>query len=113
MTQPAALIAMLAGDPVTAERHLRLEYDTLYQMGERRYLATTAAKLARAIAAQGQNRYDEATRLDRDKPGSRADEDLSTQAISQGLSARILADRGHYREAEALARSAAGTRRAE
>ena len=45
---------MLAGDPATAERHLRLEYDTLYQMGERRYLATTAAKLARAIAAQGQ-----------------------------------------------------------
>ena len=53
ITQPAALIAMLAGDPATAERYLRLEYDSLYQMGERRFLATTAAKLARAIAAQG------------------------------------------------------------
>ena len=60
ITQLAALVAMLAGDPATAERHLRLEYDTLYQMGERRYLASTAAKLARIIAAQGQGRYDEA-----------------------------------------------------
>src|SRR5215470_5931248 len=53
MIQPAALIAMLAGDPVTAERYLRLEYDSLYQMGERYFLSSTAAKLARAIAAQG------------------------------------------------------------
>jgi ATP/maltotriose-dependent transcriptional regulator MalT len=36
-----------------------------------------------------------------------ADGDLSPQAVSQGLHARILADRGHYREAEELARSAA------
>ena len=107
ITQPAALIAMLAGDPVTAERHLRLEYDTLYQMGEQRYLATTAAKLARAIAAQGQSRYDEANRLIAISQEAAGGEDLSTQAVSQGLSARILADRGHHREAEALARSAA------
>ena len=71
ITQPAALIAMLAGDPATAERYLRLEYDSLYQMGERRFLATTAAKLARAIAAQGPSRYDEAIRVDRHEPGSR------------------------------------------
>jgi predicted ATPase/class 3 adenylate cyclase len=107
ITQPAALIAMLAGDPVAAERHLRLEYDTLYEMGERRHLATTAAKLARAIAAQGQDRYDEATRLIAISQEAAANEDLSTQAVSRGLSARILADRGHRREAESLARSAA------
>ena len=107
ITQYAALIAMLAGDPATAERHLRLEYDTLYQMGERRYLATTTAKLARAIAAQGPSRYDEATRLIAISQEAAAGEDLSTQAVSQGLSARILAGRGHHREAEELARSAA------
>ena len=107
ITQHVALIAMLAGDPATAERHLRLEYDTLYQMGERRYLATTAVKLARAIAAQGPSRYDEATRLIAISQEAAAGEDLSTQAVSQGLSARILADRGHHREAEELARSAA------
>ncbi len=36
ITQPAALIAMLAGDPATAETHLRLEYESLDRMGERR-----------------------------------------------------------------------------
>ena len=106
ITEPAALVALLAGDPATAERHLRAEYDTLHEMGERRYLATTAALLARAIAAQGPSRYDEATGLITISQEAAADDDLSTRAVSRGLSARILADRGHHREAEALARSA-------
>jgi tetratricopeptide (TPR) repeat protein len=105
--QPAALIAMLAGDPATAERYLRLEYDSLYQMGDRRFLATTAAKLARAIATQGPSRYDEAIRLITTSREAVADGDLAPQIIGQGLYARILADRGRYREAEELARSAA------
>jgi predicted ATPase/DNA-binding SARP family transcriptional activator len=107
MIQPAALIAMLAGDPVTAEMYLRLEYDSLYQMGERRFLPTTAAELARAIAAQGPDRYEEAIQLLDMSREAAADEDLSTQVIGQGVYARILADRGRYREAEELARSAA------
>jgi len=107
ITQPAALIAMLAGDPATAEKHLRLEYDSLYQMGERRVLATTAAKLARAIAAQGQSRYDEAIALIMTSQEAAAGEDLSARAVSQGLLARILADRGREREAEELAPAAA------
>jgi DNA-binding SARP family transcriptional activator/tetratricopeptide (TPR) repeat protein len=106
MTAPAALIAMLAGDPATAERYLRVEYDSLYQMGERRFLPTSAAKLARAIAAQGPSRYDEAIRLIAISRAAAADEDLSAQAIARGLYARILADGGRYREAEELARSA-------
>jgi DNA-binding SARP family transcriptional activator/tetratricopeptide (TPR) repeat protein len=105
--QPAALIAMLAGDHATAERYLRLEYDSLHDMGERRFLTTTAATLARAVAAQGPSRYDEAIRLIAVSREAAADEDLLAQAISQGLHARILADRGHYREADELARSAA------
>jgi hypothetical protein len=107
LIHPAALIAMLAGDPATAESYLRLEYESLYQMGERRVLSTTAATLARAIAAQGPSRYDEAIRLIDVSRATVADEDLSTQVIGQGLYARILADRGHHGEAEELARSAA------
>jgi len=107
ITQQAALIAMLADDPATAEGYLQHEYDSLYQMGERRFLATTAATLARAIAAQGPSRYDEALRLLAMSREAVADEDLSTQAVGQGLYARILADRGRYREAEEFARSAA------
>ena len=107
LIHPAALIAMLAGDPATAERYLRLEYESLRRMGERRVLPNTAATLARAIAAQGPSRYDEAIRLIDVSRSAAADGDLSPQAVSQGLHARILADRGHYREAEELARSAA------
>ena len=106
ITQPAALIAMLGGDPASAEKYLRLEFDSLQQMGDRRFLATTAATLARAIAAQGLSRYDEAIRLIAISQEAAADEDLTPQAIGRGLYARILADRGRYREAEELARSA-------
>jgi DNA-binding SARP family transcriptional activator len=106
VTQPAALVAMLAGDPATAEAHLRVEYGHLDGMGERRLLATTAAELAKAIAAQGQDRYDEALGLLAVSREAAAGEDRSAQAVGLGLSARILADRGHYREAEDPARSA-------
>jgi DNA-binding SARP family transcriptional activator len=105
--QHAALIATLAGDPAGAERYLRLEYDSLYQMGERRVLSSTAVKLARAIAAQGPGRYDEAIRLITASQEAAAAGDLLPQALGNGLYARILADRGRYREAEELARSAA------
>jgi DNA-binding SARP family transcriptional activator len=107
MTAPAALIAMLGGDPATAEKHLQLEYDSLHELGERRFLPTSAAKLAKAIAAQGPGRYDEAIQLIAISRETAADEDLSAQVVSQGLYARILADRGRHREAGELARSAA------
>ena len=63
VTEPAAFVATLTGDPATAEAHLRLQYESLGRMGEKEVLTTTAALLARAIAAQGPSRYDEATRL--------------------------------------------------
>jgi len=92
---------------VTAEAYLRLEYDSLHDMGERHILSSTAVKLARAIAAQGPSRYDEAIRLIAISRAAAADGDLVPQVLGQGLYARILADRGRYREAEELARSAA------
>jgi DNA-binding SARP family transcriptional activator len=106
VTQPAAVVAMLAGDPKTAEMHLRLEYESLTQMGDKGILATTAALLARAIAAQGEKRYTEATELIAISQEVAADEDISAQIICQGLSARILADRGRHAEAAELAFSA-------
>ena len=106
VTEPAAFIAMLAGDPATAEMHLRLEYESLSQMGEKGFLSTTAALLARAIAAQDEKRYAEASQLIEISEDAAAGEDLSAQIICQGLSARILADRGRHAEAVALASSA-------
>ena len=105
LTEPAAFIAMLAGDPATAETHLRRQYESLNRMGERDLLATTAALLARAIAAQGQNRYDEAIHLITISREAGAGEDAA-QIICQGLSARILAHRGRHTEAAELANSA-------
>ena len=106
VTEPAAFVATLTGDPATAEAHLRLQYESLGRMGEKEVLTTTAALLARAIAAQGPSRYDEATRLITISRETGVSEDQSTQVIGQGLSARILAERGHHAEAEDLARSA-------
>jgi tetratricopeptide (TPR) repeat protein len=106
VTQPAAFIAMLAGDPATAEMHLRFAYESLSLMGEKGNLGTAAALLARAIAVQGGKRYDEANQLIAISQEAAAGEDLVTQIIGQGLSARMLADRGRHAEATGLASSA-------
>lgn len=103
MTQPYAFIAMLAGDPATAEVHLRFAYDSLSQMGEKDNFSTEAALLARAIAAQGEKRYDEAAKLIAISEEAAAGDDIVTQILGQGLSARMLASRGRYGEAADLA----------
>jgi tetratricopeptide (TPR) repeat protein len=97
---------MLAGDPVTAERHLRLEYVSLSQMGEKGFLSTTAALLARAIMAQGKERYAEASELLAVSQQAAGGDDLSAQIIGQGVSARLLADCGRHAEAVQLASAA-------
>ena len=104
VTHPASFVAMLTGDAAAAEAHLRRDYDSLQRMGEKGYLATTAAFLAQAIAAQG--RYDEAERFIAVSREAAAGEDFSAQMVSQALSARILATRGRLAEAEELARAA-------
>jgi DNA-binding SARP family transcriptional activator len=105
-SQPAAFIAMLAGDPATAETHLRFAYESLHLMGEKGNLGTAAALLARAIATQGEKRYAEADELITISLEAAAGEDLVTEIIGQGLSARTLADRGRHAEATGLASSA-------
>src|SRR6185437_1553148 len=78
-TQPAAFIAMLAGDPATAEMHLRLGYESLSRMGEKGFLSTTAALLAGAIVAQGEERYPEASQLIQISQEAAGGEDLYAQ----------------------------------
>jgi tetratricopeptide (TPR) repeat protein len=104
VTHPASFVAMLAGDMATAEAHLRRDYRRLEQMGEHNYLATTAAFLAQAVAAQG--RHDEAERFIAVSRDAGAGEDFLAQVITQGLLARILAARGQLAEAEELSRAA-------
>jgi tetratricopeptide (TPR) repeat protein len=73
-------------------------------MGERAFLSTTAAFLARAIYAQG--RDDEAEHFAEQSAELAATGDLATHVLWRGVRARILAKRGSVEEAEALARDA-------
>jgi tetratricopeptide (TPR) repeat protein len=106
VTHPAAFVAMLTGDPGTAEAHLRRDYESLERMGEKGYLAATAAFLARAIAAQGRDQ--EAEHFIDVSREAGAGEDIMAQVMWQGALARILAARGILVEAERLAREAVG-----
>jgi DNA-binding SARP family transcriptional activator/tetratricopeptide (TPR) repeat protein len=104
VTHPASFVAMLTGDPATAETHLRRDYDSLQRMGEKGYLAVTAALLAQAIAEQG--RHEEAERLALVGREAGEGEDLLGQIIWQGTLARTRTAGGCLTEADDLARSA-------
>jgi predicted ATPase len=103
-SHPEAFVAMLADDPAAAERCLRADYDSLADMGEKGFLSTTAALLARAVEAQ--RRDEEAYELTEVAERNGASDDLATQIVWRGVRARILAERGSAEEAEQLARDA-------
>ena len=100
----AAFIALLAGDPATAEGALRAGYERLTAMGESQLLSTTAALLARAIYEQG--RYEEAYEFTEASASAAAVEDVVTQIGWRAIRARILASQGRIDEGEKLAREA-------
>jgi class 3 adenylate cyclase/predicted ATPase len=99
-----AFVAMLADDPEEAERCLRVDYENLASMGEKGYLSTTAALLARAVEVQG--RDEEAYELTEVAEQAGATDDFSTQVVWRGVRARLIAKGGATAEAERLAREA-------
>ena len=99
-----AYVELLAGAPATAAARLQGDIDRLGAMGEHALLATTEALLAQARYEQG--RHDEAEAHATVAARDAAREDLTTQAMWRGVQARVLAHRGSYDEAEALAREA-------
>ncbi len=99
-----AVVEMLAGDPATAEREVRSDYDALEKMGETYFLSTMAAVLARAVRDQG--RDEEALELTRTAEARAADDDVDAQVLWRSIRAPILARLGALEEAEALARTA-------
>jgi class 3 adenylate cyclase/tetratricopeptide (TPR) repeat protein len=100
----SAPIEMLAGDPATAERDLRVDYETLSGMGDKSYLPTTAALLARALHELG--RDGEAERFTHVSEEASFPDDLNSEVEWRCVRATILATRGTYGEAERLARDA-------
>ena len=106
VTQPAAFIAMLAGDPATAEMHLRFAYESLSRMGEKDHLATDGSATGQSHRGARPKAVRRSQPADRDKPRGRGRRGHVTQIIGQGLSARMLADGGRHAEATELASSA-------
>jgi class 3 adenylate cyclase/tetratricopeptide (TPR) repeat protein len=98
----AGLAELIGGDGPAAERELRRGFTALEQMGERSYLSTTAALLARAVWLQG--RHQEADRLARASHEAASDDDLVSQVLWRGTQAKALALAGKAEDAERLAR---------
>ena len=69
LRQVSGWVELLAGTPDAAERELRWSYETLEDMGEKGYLATSAALLAEACYALG--RYPDAERFSSGQQGVR------------------------------------------
>jgi ATP/maltotriose-dependent transcriptional regulator MalT len=98
-----ALVALLAGDAVSAEAVLQSGYAALNEMGERALLATTAALLARALFLLGN--LDEALTF-AGAARDAADDDLSAQILGHTVQAQVLAHRGETTAADRLSAEA-------
>jgi class 3 adenylate cyclase/tetratricopeptide (TPR) repeat protein len=88
----AGWVELILGEPAFAARELQVGYDALARIGERAYLSTTAAFLARALQALGKD--DDAERLTRVSEESASRDDIGSQVIWRGTRARVLAARG-------------------
>jgi class 3 adenylate cyclase/tetratricopeptide (TPR) repeat protein len=100
----AGLAELIAGNAAAAERELRPPCEALERMGERSFLSTMAALLARAVEAQG--RYGEAEELTTISRDAASADDQVTQVLWRGTQAKVLARRGEAQPAEALATEA-------
>jgi class 3 adenylate cyclase/tetratricopeptide (TPR) repeat protein len=104
VSETTGAIEMLAGDPVAAERALRVGFDAAVEVGEQGFQVTVAALLAHALAEQG--RFEEADRFVTLTRSSAAEDDLASQVLWRSARARILTASGSAAEAESLAREA-------
>ena len=100
----AAMVELLAGDPVAAERLLRQGYAALEEMGEKVVLSTTAAFLGQALLAQG--RHDEASRCAELSAEQAPEDDMHSQSMWRAVRASVLSARDEPEEAERYAREA-------
>ena len=100
----SAPVEMLAGNAEAAERDLRVDYETLIELGDKSYLPTTAALLAQALHELG--RDEEAEQLTQVSEEHSFPDDVNSEVEWRCARARIKAGRGELEEAERLARDA-------
>ena len=97
-----APLELLAGDPASAEAELRAACEFFQAGGEQGLLSTLAGFLAEALYVQG--RFDEAQGwVDVSREAATSD-DYDAQAQWRSAEAKLLAQRGEFGEAEAVAR---------
>jgi predicted ATPase len=97
-------VESLAGDNPAAEAEYRKGYDLSVEIGETAYFSSLACYLGESAYNGG--RYDEALELSEEAERTGALDDVLTQVIWRTLRAKVLAQRGQFDEAEALARDA-------
>jgi tetratricopeptide (TPR) repeat protein len=102
--ETAALVEVLAGDLVAAERELRAGYDRLEEIGRTSKLSNLAGLLTQTLYEQG--RYEEALRYSQTSERTAASDDLFAQVQWQSARAKVLARRGRHEEAEELSSDA-------
>jgi DNA-binding SARP family transcriptional activator/tetratricopeptide (TPR) repeat protein len=100
----AGRIELLAGDLAAAELAFRSTCQTLERVDDQAYLATGAAELADVLCIRG--RFDEAEQWCLLASRLAASDDVFTQVLWRATWARLLARKGEFDEAEALAREA-------
>lgn len=101
IAQPASFIEMLAGEYAAAEELLREAHNALSETGERGYLSTVSALLARSLVLQG--REDEAEVFADEARRLGAEDDVMTQLYWRVTKAQAVAARGERNEAAGLA----------
>ncbi|HET9248809.1 MAG TPA: adenylate/guanylate cyclase domain-containing protein, partial [Actinomycetota bacterium] len=104
MSIGVASVEAWAGDLDAAERIHRDGIELLDSIGEKGYLSTHAALLARVLYAQ--DRLDESEDMTRVAEEAGASDDIPTQVIWRSVRAKLLARRGLHGEALALAEEA-------
>jgi class 3 adenylate cyclase/tetratricopeptide (TPR) repeat protein len=97
-------VEIVRGDWPAAERELRRAYTELSSMGDKSYLALTAAWLAHCLFRLG--RFDEADELATVSERATARSWIAAQVSWRGVRALLLAQRGEADAAETLARAA-------
>ena len=101
ISQPIAIVELLAGDDAAAERLLREAHEILEAAGERGYLSTVDGLLALALAHQ--HRYDEAETFADHAREIGSEDDHITQLYWRVAKAHVARHRGEHAEAERLA----------
>jgi tetratricopeptide (TPR) repeat protein len=101
----SAVALLVEGDAAAAEAMVRPAVEGLQRMGDHALLASAGHLLAESLWRSG--RADEAMLATVLAEGVTGEDDLAAEMGWRGVRAKILADRGEMREAEALAREAA------